>query len=66
MYELCVDRRLDKWEGAKILDVPEKTFVAWRTQFRCSPDHLRYDDAPSKPQSIGWILKRHFSQELET
>ncbi|MBE7901190.1 hypothetical protein [Paenibacillus polymyxa] len=45
MYELCVDRRLDKWDGAKILDVPEKTFVAWRTQFRFGPDQLRYDQA---------------------
>lgn len=33
MSELCVDRSLNKWDGAKILGVPEKTFVAWRTHF---------------------------------
>ncbi|WP_127545981.1 hypothetical protein [Paenibacillus amylolyticus] len=43
--ELCVDRSLNKWDGAKILGVPEKTFVAWRTQFRFGPDQLKYDHA---------------------
>ncbi|GLI04307.1 hypothetical protein YDYSG_03370 [Paenibacillus tyrfis] len=45
MYELCVERGLDPWEGSEELGVPKKTFVAWRTQFRFGPDQRRYDRA---------------------
>jgi hypothetical protein len=45
MYELCINRGMDPWEGSKVLGVPKETFVTWRTQFRFGPDQRRYDRA---------------------
>lgn len=61
MYELCVERHVDKWEGSKELGVPDKTFIAWRTKFRFGPDQLVVDRAKlNRKKSI-----EEYQQQLE-
>lgn len=45
MYEVCVEKELEKWDGAKLLGVPVKTFVAWRSRFRYGPMQIQADQA---------------------
>jgi len=48
MYELCIERGLEKWDGAKVLGIPIDTFVKWRTNYRFGPDQYRADMAEKK------------------
>ncbi|WP_369435892.1 hypothetical protein [Lysinibacillus fusiformis] len=45
MYDVCVGKGLEKWEGAKLLGVPVKTFTAWRLKFRFGPLQIQADRA---------------------
>lgn len=48
MYEVCIERRLEKWDGAKLIGVPENIFVAWRTKYRFGPLQWQADQAAFK------------------
>lgn len=61
MYEICIERGLDKWDGAKKLGVPEDTFVRWRTNYRFGPLQYRADKA--QKERIETI--NEYKQELE-
>ncbi|MBD3107408.1 hypothetical protein IEO70_03440 [Bacillus sp. AGMB 02131] len=61
MYEICIERGLEKWEGAKELGVPENTFVRWRTDYRYGP--LQYSADMAEKSRIKTINK--YKQELE-
>lgn len=45
MHEVCVEKGMEKWDGAELLDVPVKTFVAWRSRFRFGPMQIQADKA---------------------
>lgn len=61
MYEICITRGLDKWDGAKELGVPEDTFVRWRTDYRYGP--LQYRADMEEKSRIETVNK--YKQELE-
>ena len=61
MYEICIKRGLDKWDGAKELGVPKDTFVRWRTDYRFGPLQYRADKA--EKSRIETVNK--YKQELE-
>ena len=61
MYEICIKRGLDKWDGAKELGVPQDTFVKWRTNYRYGP--LQYNADMAKKSRIETVNK--YKQELE-
>ncbi|WP_025113693.1 hypothetical protein [Lysinibacillus fusiformis] len=48
MHEVCVEKKLEKWEGAEFLGVPLKTFTAWRSKFRYGPMQMKADRAALK------------------
>ncbi|MBK3495042.1 hypothetical protein JFL43_09250 [Viridibacillus sp. YIM B01967] len=37
MYEVCVGKGLEKWDGAKLLGVSVITFTTWRSKFGFGP-----------------------------
>ena len=45
MYEMCIKRGLEKWDGAELLGVPVEVFAAWRSKFRFGPLQWRADQA---------------------
>ncbi|MEW9050957.1 MAG: hypothetical protein AB2392_07345 [Neobacillus sp.] len=45
MYEVCIEKGLEKWDGAELLGVPVETFAAWRSKFRFGPLQWRADQA---------------------
>ncbi|MCL1694584.1 hypothetical protein [Lysinibacillus sp. BPa_S21] len=45
MYVVCVEKGMEKWEGAELLGVPIKTFTAWRSKFRFGPMQVQADKA---------------------
>ncbi|MFK9090708.1 hypothetical protein [Bacillus salipaludis] len=45
MYEICIEKGLEKWDGAELLGVPVETFAAWRSKFRFGPLQWRADQA---------------------
>jgi len=61
MYEICIKRGLDKWDGAKELGVPQDTFVRWRTNYRYGP--LQYSADMAEKSRIETVNK--YKQELE-
>ena len=61
MYEICIKRGLDKWDGAKELGVPQDTFVRWRTNYRYGP--LQYSADMAEKLRIETVNK--YKQELE-
>ena len=61
MYEICIERGMEKWDGAKELGVPEDTFVRWRTNFRFGP--LQYQADMAQKHRIETINK--YKQELK-
>ena len=61
MYEICIKRGLDKWDGAKELGVPQNTFVRWRTDYQFGPLQYRADKAEkSRSETVN-----KYKQELE-
>ena len=61
MYEICIKRGLDKWDGAEELGVPQDTFVRWRTGYRYGPQQYRADER--EKSRIETVNK--YKQELE-
>jgi hypothetical protein len=45
MYETCIEKGLEKWDGAELLGVPVEVFSKWRSNFRFGPLQWRADQA---------------------
>jgi len=45
MYETCIEKGLEKWDGAELLGVPVITFAKWRSKFRFGPLQWQADQA---------------------
>lgn len=45
MYEICIKRGLEKWDGAEVLGVPVEVFAEWRSKFRFGPYQWQADQA---------------------
>jgi len=45
MYEICVEKKSEKWEWSELLEIPIKTFTNWRSKFRFGPMQIQADRA---------------------
>jgi hypothetical protein len=45
MYDICIEKGLEKWDGAELLGVPVEVFAAWRSKFRFGPIQWRADQS---------------------
>ena len=61
MYDICINRRMEKWEGSKELGIPIKTFVYWRTKYRYGPYQYQAD----KLKECQAKTKHTYKTELE-
>jgi hypothetical protein len=62
MYDLCVVRQVVPVEGASILDVPKKTFIAWRANYQFGPLQIRANYA----KEIRTKQNKEYSDQLQT